>query len=87
LKTVQALKPNDTVKIILSYLKSLEFPESWYQFDPTIARSFSYSTGPIWEVVIPGISSGSVLGGERFDKLIERVSGKSIPGTGFGFGI
>ena len=86
LETVLNLKPNETVNIILSYLKNLNFPEIWYAFEPTIARSFAYSTGPIWEVVIPGFESGSVLGGERYDKLVAKISGFDIPGTGFGIG-
>lgn len=86
LDTVLNLKPNETVNIILAYLKNLDFPENWYAFEPTIARSFAYSTGPIWEVVIPGIESGSVLGGERYDKLVAKISGTDIPGTGFGIG-
>jgi histidyl-tRNA synthetase len=83
---VMNLKPNETVSFILDYLKNSGFDESWYRFDPTIARSFSYSTGPIYEVVIPGSSGGSVLGGERFDKLVENISGQAIPATGFGLG-
>jgi len=85
LDTVRSLKPNATIQIILDYLQALGFPSDWYTFEPTIARSFSYSTGPIWEVVIPG-SPGSVLGGERFDKLTEKISGVAIPATGFGLG-
>ena len=84
-KTTQ-IKPNETIKTIFEYLKSCGFEESWYAFEPTLARSFSYSTGPIWEVVIPEIGGGSVLGGERFDNLVEKISGKKIPGTGFGLG-
>ncbi|MEK7166465.1 MAG: histidine--tRNA ligase [Patescibacteria group bacterium] len=86
LETITNLRPNKTIEIILDYLKNLGFPKNWYRFDPTIARSFSYSTGPIWEVEIPGFDGGSVLGGERFDKLIETISGVRIPGTGFGLG-
>ena len=86
LNFVKNLQPNETIKIILNYLKQQGFPDGWYGFDPTIARSFSYSTGPIWEVVIPGSSGGSVLGGERYDKLVENISGSKIPGTGFGLG-
>jgi len=83
---VISLKPNKTIKTIFAYLKSAGFPDSWYQFEPTLARSFSYSTGPIWEVEIPGFESGSVLGGERFDKLIGAFSKKDVPATGFGLG-
>lgn len=86
LQTIQNLKPNQTINTILDYLKQLGFPSDWYQFDPTIARSFSYSTGPIWEVVIPGFDGGSVLGGERFDKLVLDISGQEVPATGFGLG-
>ncbi len=83
---IKNLQPNETITTILSYLKAQGFEESWFTFDPTIARSFSYSTGPIWEIVIPDAGDISVLGGERFDKLIEKVAGVSIPGTGFGLG-
>lgn len=86
LEKVKTLKPNETIKTILSYLDKMGYDASWYSFEPSIVRSFSYSTGPIWEVEIPGFTAGSVLGGERFDKLVENVSGKSIPGTGFGLG-
>jgi histidyl-tRNA synthetase len=84
--TVTSLVPNDTLTSIFEYLASSGFDSSWYKFEPTLARSFSYSTGPIWEIKIPEFSGGSVLGGERFDKLVEKVSGKQIPGTGFGLG-
>lgn len=80
------LEPSESVKAIFNYLKSLGFEENWYKFEPTLARSFSYSTGPIWEVIIPGFESGSVLGGERFDQLVERVSGVQVPATGFAVG-
>lgn len=83
---VNNLKPNKKVNYILDYLKDYGFGNDWFKFEPTLARSFSYSTGPIWEVEIPGFDAGSVLGGERFDKLIENISGQKIPGTGFGLG-
>ncbi|HAU98887.1 MAG: Histidyl-tRNA synthetase [Microgenomates group bacterium GW2011_GWF2_45_18] len=86
LKQIETLQPNETINIILNYLKGMGFDESWYRFDPSIARSFSYSTGPIWEVVIPEAGRSSVLGGERFDSLIEKISGKKIAGTGFAVG-
>ncbi|MFZ5376775.1 MAG: histidine--tRNA ligase [Patescibacteria group bacterium] len=86
LEKVLNLKPNQTIQTILDYLKACGFPEDWYAFEPTIARSFSYSMGPIWEIVIPESSGGSVLGGERFDGLVEKITGRKIPGTGFGLG-
>jgi histidyl-tRNA synthetase len=86
LKTVLNLQPNDNIKFILDYLKKLGFSDDWYSFEPTLARSFSYSSGPIWEVKIPGFIGGSVLGGERFDGVVKKISGLDIAATGFGLG-
>jgi len=86
LNIVKNLKPNETVKIILDYLKKLGFSEDWFAFEPTLARSFSYSSGPIWEVQIPGFVGGSVLGGERFDNLVQKIAGIDVSATGFGLG-
>lgn len=86
LATITRLKPSETINIILKYLGNCGFSQDWYKFDPTIARSFSYSTGPIWEIEIPDYPGTSVLGGERFDNLVEKIAGINIPGTGFGLG-
>ena len=86
LSSIKNIKPNETINVILDYLKNMGYDESWYVFDPSIARSFAYSSGPIWEVVIPEYSSGSVLGGERYDNLIESIGGVKIPATGFAVG-
>ncbi len=86
LDAVLNAQPTETIKKIFAYLRALGFKEENYQFDPSIARSFNYSTGAIWEVVIPGFSAGSVLGGERYDKLIGRFQNQDIPATGFAVG-
>lgn len=86
LRIAQNIRPNEAIKIILEYLKYYGFDDSLYQFDPTIARSFSYSSGPIWEVEIEGFSAGSVLGGERYDNVVENISGIKVEATGFAVG-
>lgn len=86
LKQVIHAEPTDAIKRIFAYLKSLGISDRHFVFDPTIARSFNYSTGPIWEVVIPEYSAGSVLGGERYDKLAGRFTNQKIPATGFAVG-
>jgi histidyl-tRNA synthetase len=86
LEYVKNLNPNEEVQFILDYLKSYGFPDDWYVFDPYIARSFSYSMGPIWEVVIPEAGDLSVLGGERYDGMLEKFAGRDIGGTGFALG-
>jgi histidyl-tRNA synthetase len=86
LSYVQNLKPNEEIQIILNYLKNYGFAQDWYKFDPTIARSFSYSMGPIWEISIPDAGDMSVLGGERYDGLLAKFTNNDIGGTGFGLG-
>ncbi|MBI2022559.1 histidine--tRNA ligase [Candidatus Daviesbacteria bacterium] len=86
LNKITNMQPNETIKIIFETLNRMGFEKDWYVFDPTIARSFAYSDGPIWEIEIPEYTVGSVLGGERFNNLTAKISGKDIPGTGFGLG-
>lgn len=86
LNFVQNIKPDEIISSIFDYLKQSGFSPNNYRFEPTLARSFSYSQGPIWEVNIPGFSSGSVGGGERYDGMVKRLTGRDIPATGIGFG-
>lgn len=87
LTRVKTMKPNEEISTILSYLDDYGFARDWYEFDPTIARSFSYSVGPIWEVEIPDAGYNmSVLGGERYDGLLSKFAGRDIGGTGFAVG-
>lgn len=86
LDTIIGFEPNQTILDIFSYLKAAGFSETEYRFEPTLARSFSYSTGPIWEIETADYESGSLLGGERFDKLTGTFSNQSIPATGFALG-
>ncbi|MBI5448771.1 histidine--tRNA ligase [Candidatus Gottesmanbacteria bacterium] len=86
LKYIKTVKPDRTIQTIFGYLANAGFKDSAYRFEPTLARSFSYSQGPIWEVVLPGYSAGSVGGGERYDGMMKRITGKDIPATGIAFG-
>jgi len=86
LQQVKELTPDADLKIIFEYLKGYGISEDNFVFEPTLARSFSYSDGPIWEMVIPEYSAGSVGGGERYDGLMKRISGFDLGGTGIGIG-
>ncbi|OIP98398.1 histidine--tRNA ligase [Candidatus Wirthbacteria bacterium CG2_30_54_11] len=83
---VFSLEPDETITAIFDYLRSAGFHADNYEFDNTLARSFSYSTGPIWEVRIDGFTAGAVGGGERYDQLVSRFSKTDVPGTGIAFG-
>lgn len=85
-EAVQSIVPDETIKTIISYLEQSGFGSQYYRFEPTLARSFSYSQGPIWELVIEDYTVGSIGGGERYDSLMERVSGMLISATGMAYG-
>src|SRR3989339_1791214 len=83
---VMNIKPDETIKTIITYLEKSGFSSEVYRFEPTLARSFSYSQGPIWEIVIEDYTVGSVGAGERYDGMMERLTGMAIPATGIAFG-
>jgi histidyl-tRNA synthetase len=82
---VEAIKPNEELKTIFKYLEDYGFKNN-YQFNPTLARSFSYSTGTIWEIVVSEFDAGSLAGCERFDSLVSRFSNREVPAVGFAVG-
>jgi histidyl-tRNA synthetase len=73
----------DLDKIIATVRKI--YKESRVIFHPTLVRGMDYYTGPIYEAVVEGFSS-SILGGGRYDGLIGRFLGKSIPAVGCSIG-
>lgn len=83
---VQNIQPDEVIQTITSYLSQAGFGPEYYRFEPTLARSFSYSQGPIWEIVIEDYTVGSVGGGERYDGMMERLTGMKIPATGIAYG-
>ncbi len=86
LDKVLKLKPNDTIKTIINYLESAGYGSEFYRFEPMLARSFSYSEGPIWEIQIADYKVGSVGGGERYDGMVKELTGLDIPATGLAYG-
>ncbi len=79
-------KPNDNIQSVLKYCKGLGVEENRLLFQARLARGLDYYTGIIFEVKIDDYKAGSVLGGGRYDKLIETLSGFSVPAVGFGLG-
>lgn len=77
--------PNDNLKKIFAYLDNYGFKNN-YLYKPTLARSFSYSNGTIWEIEVPEFSSGSLAGCERFDSLVGKFSNRNVPAVGFAIG-
>jgi histidyl-tRNA synthetase len=78
-------RPNDNLKTIFAYLDNYGLTNN-YQFKPTLARSFSYSTSTIWEIIDKDFPTGSLAGCERYDSLVAKFSKRSVPGVGFAIG-
>lgn len=54
-------------------------------FDISIVRGQNYYTGLVYEFYLAGMN-GACAGGGRYDKMIEKMTGKSIPAVGLGLG-
>ena len=64
--------------------------------DPSVVRGLGYYTGPVFEAELTFEIKddkgrvrqfGSVAGGGRYDDLVKRFTGQSVPGTGVSIGV
>jgi histidyl-tRNA synthetase len=73
---------------ICSSLESLRIPEEFVLLDLSIARGLDYYTGPVFEAILTDAPEfGSVVGGGRYDGLVERFLNRKIPAVGASIGI
>jgi histidyl-tRNA synthetase len=84
-KTDEGIAGLDDVDTVLSLLAG-QIPADRIAFTPRMVRGLSYYTGPIWEVVAPGVA-GSLGSGGRYDHLIAQLGGPDLPGTGASVGV
>ena len=84
-KTEEGTAGLDEVDTVLSLLSG-QVPAGRVVFTPRMVRGLSYYTGPIWEVVTPGVA-GSIGSGGRYDHLIEQLGGPDVPATGSSIGV
>jgi histidyl-tRNA synthetase len=77
-------------------LKSLGVADDQALFEPSIVRGLEYYTGAVFEAELllsttddkgQKVSFGSIGGGGRYDDLVARFTGQSVPATGFSFGV
>ncbi len=77
-------------------LAALGAPEGDVVIDPSVVRGLEYYTGPVYEAEllreVTGSDGrtyqiGSIGGGGRYDDLVARFTGQSVPATGFSIGI
>ena len=61
--------------------------KDYVKFDPNIMRGLLYYTGTVFEAYdTSGSLKRAILGGGRYDNLLEEVGGQPLPGVGFAMG-
>lgn len=77
-------------------LEALGAPEDDVKIDPSVVRGLEYYTGPVFEAELlrevtgddgKTYRIGSIGGGGRYDDLVARFTGETVPATGFSVGI
>ena len=59
-----------------------------YRLNPLLVRGLDYYTNTVFEWVTDALGAqNAVCSGGRYDGLVERLGGRSIPGIGFGMGM
>ena len=83
---IEKASPTDTLTQIIKYANKLGVKEGEIEFKPFLARGLDYYTSTIFEFFIEGFTAGAVAGGGRFDNLISKLGGPSIPAVGISYG-
>jgi histidyl-tRNA synthetase len=83
---LDSAKPTKALSNIIKSAINLGADKKRLSFQARLARGLDYYTSTIFEIKIKDYKAGSVLGGGRYDKLIEDLSGINVPAVGFGLG-
>ena len=75
----------DSVQKVLDITNALSGGKYNVVFDVTIVRGQGYYTGLVYEFFMEGFG-GACAGGGRYDKMVEKMTGKVVPAVGLGFG-
>ncbi|MBI2435735.1 MAG: histidine--tRNA ligase [Candidatus Hydrogenedentes bacterium] len=87
-RTSAAAAVVEEMRELAEALEALGVPDEHARFDPSLARGLDYYTGPVFEMVLPTAPEfGSVMGGGRYNQLVERFLDRPIPCTGMSVGL
>lgn len=75
----------DRLRYIIGSAEALAQGKYGVVYDPTLIRGQGYYTGTVFEIASRDFR-GSVAGGGRYDKLIGKFIGESVPAVGFSIG-
>ena len=85
----------EELSVINNFLNDTGYGDEKIIFDPSVVRGLGYYTGPIFEANLSfsnnldsnSSSFGSIGGGGRYDDLVARFNGNTMPATGFSIGV
>jgi histidyl-tRNA synthetase len=73
---------------ISEQLRAMGYGDDRVSIDLSIARGLSYYTGVVFEAIaLDAPEIGAIIGGGRYDDLVERFGGGRIPATGASIGV
>src|SRR5205085_2949329 len=84
------------VEMILGLARAGDYGEDRVKYDSSVVRGLEYYTGAVFEAELlietkddegRPVRFGSVGGGGRYDDLVARFTGQSVPATGFSMGV
>ena len=75
----------DDINYLINNLNALSNNQFDIRFDISIVRGQGYYTGPVFEFYTDGFG-GAIGGGGRYDKMIEKMVGISVPAVGVSMG-
>ncbi|OGL95805.1 histidine--tRNA ligase [Candidatus Uhrbacteria bacterium RIFOXYB12_FULL_58_10] len=76
------------LELIAMLVTASGVPEDAWVIDAMVARGLGYYTGPVFEtVLLEKPEFGSVYSGGRFDDLVARFTGESLPSVGASVGV
>lgn len=78
-------RESEELTALFSTLSDLGVAE-YVEFDPTVVRGLDYYTGTVFEAHDRKGEFRAILGGGRYDNLVEIIGGTRIPGVGFAAG-
>ncbi len=82
----QLWKKSEPLMRFFSAIEAMRFSD-WVLYDPGIIRGLDYYTGIVFEAQeAVGDIRRAVLGGGRYDNLMEAVGGEPLPAAGFAMG-
>lgn len=78
----------DEIDALRSYAQALGAPLHRIRLAPRLARGMDYYTGPIFEASLDALPHfGSIMGGGRYNELVNRFSSEQLPAVGASIGV